>query len=114
LRRVDARRRVGNQSPSSAPRPLAPNLGSSFGRCFAIDRTGSNSVNKKYGIPAANPFRNTTGALSEIYAYGVRNPQRFGWDQQTGRMFLADIGQNIVKEISNSFFAASYRTLLFP
>jgi glucose/arabinose dehydrogenase len=30
----------------------------------------------------------------------VRNPQRFGWDPQNGRLFFADIGQNIVEEIS--------------
>jgi glucose/arabinose dehydrogenase len=79
---------------------LAQNLGSAFGKVFRIDPLGSNSANKKYGIPAANPFRNTSGALPEIYACGVRNPQRIGWDPKTGRMFLADIGQNIVEEIS--------------
>jgi glucose/arabinose dehydrogenase len=43
---------------------------------------------------------NRAGALSEIYAYGVRNPQRFAWDAKTGRLLLADIGQNIVEEVS--------------
>ena len=36
----------------------------------------------------------------ELYAYGVRNPQRFNWDPRNDNMFLADIGQNIVEEIS--------------
>jgi glucose/arabinose dehydrogenase len=40
------------------------------------------------------------GTLGEIYALGVRNPQRFAWDPRNGNMFLADIGQNIVEEIS--------------
>jgi glucose/arabinose dehydrogenase len=39
-------------------------------------------------------------ALPEIYAYGVRNPQRFTWDSRNRNMFLADIGQNIVEKIS--------------
>ncbi len=30
----------------------------------------------------------------------MRNPQRFAWDAKTGRMFVADIGQNVVEEIS--------------
>jgi len=30
----------------------------------------------------------------------VRNPQRFAWDSRNGNMFVADIGQNIVEEIS--------------
>ncbi|MFN3167418.1 MAG: PQQ-dependent sugar dehydrogenase [Phycisphaeraceae bacterium] len=37
--------------------------------------------------------------LAEIYAYGLRNPQRFGWDDATGDLFVADIGQNEVEEI---------------
>jgi glucose/arabinose dehydrogenase len=39
-------------------------------------------------------------ALGEIYALGVRNPQRFGWDPETGAMYLADIGQNTLEEVS--------------
>ena len=65
-----------------------------------MDPLGRNSRNRKYGIPPDNPFVNTPGALHEIYAYGVRNPQRFAWDSRTGQMFLSDIGQNIVEEIS--------------
>ena len=30
----------------------------------------------------------------------MRNPQRFAWDSQNGHLFVADIGQNIVEEIS--------------
>jgi glucose/arabinose dehydrogenase len=30
----------------------------------------------------------------------VRNPQRFGWDSRTGQMYMSDIGQNVVEEIS--------------
>ena len=82
------------------PMNLAQNLGSSFGKVFRIDPLGKNSKNGKYGIPADNPFIKREGALPEIYALGVRNPQRFGWDAKTGRMYLADIGQNIVEEIS--------------
>jgi hypothetical protein len=81
------------------PMKLAQNLGSSFGKIFRIDPLGTAS-GKKYGIPAGNPFVKTEGALPEIYAYGVRNPQRFAWDSRNGNMFVADIGQNIVEEIS--------------
>jgi glucose/arabinose dehydrogenase len=82
------------------PLKLAQNLGSAFGKIFRIDPLGTNSPNKKYGIPASNPMLKTGGALGEIYAYGVRNPQRFAWDSRNGNMFLADIGQNIVEELS--------------
>ena len=84
------------------PLRLAQNLGSAFGKFFRIDPLGTNSANGKYGIPASNPFVGDGNArsLDEIYAYGFRNPQRFGWDPRNGNLFVADIGQNIVEEIS--------------
>jgi hypothetical protein len=84
------------------PLKLAQNLNSAFGKILRIDPLGKNSANGKYGIPAGNPFANDnkSDTLGEIYAYGVRNPQRLFWDSKTGRMFMSDIGQNIVEEIS--------------
>ncbi len=84
------------------PLDLAQDLGSILGKVLRIDPLGSNSANGQYGIPADNPFAGDgdDGALGEIYAYGVRNPQRFAWDARNGNLFLADIGQNIVEEIS--------------
>jgi hypothetical protein len=82
------------------PLNLAQNLGSIFGKVLRIDPLGKNSRNGKYGIPARNPFVGHAGALGEIYALGVRNPQRFGWDPRNGNLFVADIGQDIVEELS--------------
>jgi hypothetical protein len=83
------------------PFNAAQNLGTPFGKMLRIDPLGTNSANGKYGIPASNPFagRNDPKTLGEIYAYGVRNPQRFGWDPKNGNLFLAEIGQNIVEEV---------------
>ncbi len=80
----------------------AQNLSSAFGKMFRIDPLGKNSSNGKYGIPKDNPFAgdNNPNTLDEIYAYGVRNPQRFAWDSRNGNLYLADIGQNIVEEVS--------------
>jgi glucose/arabinose dehydrogenase len=84
------------------PNNVSQNLSSAFGKILRIDPLGTNSANGKYGIPAANPFvsDNKPDTLGEIYAYGVRNPQRFSWDSKDRRMYVADIGQNIVEEIS--------------
>ena len=30
----------------------------------------------------------------------MRNPQRFGWDSQTGNLYVTDIGSDVVEEIS--------------
>ena len=84
------------------PLRLAQNLDSAFGKILRIDPLGTNSTNGNYGIPAGNPFVDDGNAetLGEIYAYGLRNPQRLAWDTKTKMMFVADIGQNIVEEIS--------------
>ena len=80
----------------------AQNLSSAFGKMFRIDPLGTNSANGKYGIPKDNPFvdDNDPNTLAEIYAVGVRNPQRFAWDSRNGNLYVADIGQNIVEEVS--------------
>ena len=84
------------------PLELAQNLNAPFGKLLRIDPLGSNSANGKYGIPAGNPFGNDgkVDTLGEIYASGFRNPQRFAWDPKNGDLFVADIGQNTVEEIS--------------
>src|SRR5687767_7005455 len=91
---------VGDGGSGGDPMGLAQNLGSAFGKILRIDPLGKNGRGGKYGIPVANPFVSTTGALPEIFAYGVRNPQRFAWDTKNEAMFSSDIGQNIVEEVS--------------
>ncbi|MGH7444876.1 MAG: PQQ-dependent sugar dehydrogenase, partial [Longimicrobiales bacterium] len=93
---------VADGGSGGDPLDLAQNRRSAFGKVLRIDPLGSNSANGEYGIPADNPFVGDGAAstLGEIYALGVRNPQRFGWDPANGNMFLADIGQNAVEEVS--------------
>ena len=74
---------------------------SAFGKILRIDPLGKNSANGQYGIPASNPFaKNGANALGEIYAYGIRNAQRLFWDSKDGHMFMSEIGQNAIEEIS--------------
>ena len=84
------------------PLDMSQNLGLVFGKILRIDPLGTNGRNGKYGIPEDNPFASDgeSETLDEIYAYGVRNPQRFAWDEHNGRMFISDIGQETVEEVS--------------
>ena len=84
------------------PFHVGQNLKSGFGKILRIDPLGSNSANGKYGIPANNPFvaKGSNNALGEIYAYGIRNTQRLFWDSKTHAMFMSEIGQNAIEEIS--------------
>ncbi|MCH8815843.1 MAG: PQQ-dependent sugar dehydrogenase [Chloroflexi bacterium] len=70
-----------------------------LGTVLRIDPAGSNSANGQYGIPADNPFVGVGGFVDEIYAYGFRNPFRFSFDQSSGTMYIADVGQNDIEEI---------------
>ena len=54
---------------------------------------------KTYSIPEDNPFVGRRGFRPEIWAYGLRNPWRYSFDQR-GRLVVADVGQNKWEEVS--------------
>lgn len=57
-------------------------------------------ANRNYSIPAGNPFVGVTGD-DEIWAYGLRNPWRCGFDRATGDFWVADVGQDAWEEINH-------------
>jgi len=91
---------VADGGSGGDPLNLAQNRRSAFGKILRIDPLGSDAANGAYGIPPSNPFVGDRSALDEIFALGVRNPQRIGWDRRTGAMYMSDLGQNLVEEIS--------------
>jgi|GEM_PF-656676 len=50
-------------------------------------------------IPADNPFVGISGS-DEIWAYGLRNPWKFSFDNETGDLWIADVGQSAREEIN--------------
>ena len=47
---------------------------------------------RNYGVPKDNPFVGMKRARPEVWAYGFRNPWRMTFDQQTGALFVGDVG----------------------
>ena len=93
---------VADGGSGGDPLALAQNLGMVFGKILRIDPLGATSPNGRYGVPRHNPYVSDgdDGTLGEIFASGLRNPQGLAWDPTNGNMFVTDIGQNIIEEIS--------------
>ncbi|BAM04599.1 PQQ-dependent sugar dehydrogenase [Phycisphaera mikurensis] len=91
---------LGDGGSGGDPQDLAQDRDNVFGSILRIDPLGTNAANGKYGIPADNPFVGEADVKDEIFAYGLRNPQRFSFDAVTGNAFIADIGQGAVEEIN--------------
>ncbi|MCP4085750.1 MAG: PQQ-dependent sugar dehydrogenase [Actinomycetia bacterium] len=55
-----------------------------------------------YGIPDGNPFdpAGDPAGAAEVWLYGLRNPWRFSFDSHNGDLWIADVGQNEVEEIT--------------
>jgi autotransporter-associated beta strand protein len=86
----------------------AESLSVVMGKMLRLDPNGSNSANGKYGIPASNPFVGTAGAVTEIYAYGLRNPYKFSFDSANGHLIVGDVGQNSIEEVDQITSGGNY------
>jgi hypothetical protein len=85
----------------------AQNRRNPFGKILRINPLADGG--RKYSIPRDNPFFNDASSLKEIWALGLRNPQRFSWDTEGNHMMLiADIGQAQVEEINIGPPGANY------
>ncbi len=96
------------------PFQTAQNRSDPYGDLLRIDPHGISTpqhpTNGQYGIPPSNPYYGVGGGiLEEIWAFGLRNPHRFGWDEGgVGKMLISDIGQAQLEEVNLGTAAANY------
>ncbi|MEX0626838.1 MAG: PQQ-dependent sugar dehydrogenase, partial [Chloroflexota bacterium] len=74
-----------------------------LGKILRIDVDAAPAPTQQYSIPDTNPYApggvDPGAGLSEIWAYGLRNPWRFSFDRATGDLYIGDVGQNAWEEI---------------
>lgn len=101
---------LGDGGSGGDPQDNGQDPGNPYGAILRINPLGNTGVNGQYGIVADNVLAadENDETLGEIFVYGLRNPQRFGWDTATGNMFIADIGQNAVEEINLAANGANF------
>ena len=92
---------IGDGGSGNDPWEISEDPNKPYGKILRIDPIDPNGA-ATYGIVVENEFASDGDAstLAEVYAYGLRNPQRFGWDDNTGNLYAADIGQNAFEEIN--------------
>ncbi|MCH8242398.1 MAG: PQQ-dependent sugar dehydrogenase [Planctomycetes bacterium] len=88
--------------PSHGPDGNAQNVDTVLGSLLRIDVDSPPGPGLNYAIPPGNPFAGG-GGVPEIYAYGLRNPYRFSFDDGPGgdgSIYVADVGQNLFEEVN--------------
>ena len=91
---------AGNDPEHQAQRPRTL-----LGKLVRIDVNVSNADTRGYTIPSDNPFAGSDplGALDEIWAFGLRNPFQFSFDDTsaggTGALIIGDVGQGAFEEV---------------
>jgi putative heme-binding domain-containing protein len=90
---------MGDTGPQQDPQGHGQDLSTHLGKILRIDVDRTNA-DLGYAIPADNPFRNRRDARPEIWAYGFREPWRFSFDSVTGDLWVGDVGQDRVEEVT--------------
>lgn len=88
---------LGDGGSGGDPLGNGQSLQTLLGKMLRID-VDHTSGGLPYAIPPDNPFA-SGGGLPEIWAYGLRNPWRFSFERNTGRLFCADVGQAHFEEV---------------
>jgi hypothetical protein len=90
---------TGDGGGADDPDCVSQNLNSLLGKILRLDVRSLDSTGS-YTIPPQNPFVGQAGARGEIFALGLRNPWRFGFDSHSGGLLIADVGEAAREEVS--------------
>ncbi len=77
-----------------------------FAKMMRLD-VDTKATGKAYGIPSDNPFAGGGGS-PEIYAYGLRNPWKWSFDDLTGTLWVGDVGQDATEEVDTLTKGGNY------
>ena len=97
---------MGDGGSGGDPMHLAQDPNSLLGKMLRIDVNVPDNDPRGYRIPEDNPFldRQPIAALAEIWAFGLRNPWRYSFDDWTrggtGALVIADVGQTAREEVN--------------
>jgi glucose/arabinose dehydrogenase len=93
---------LGDGGSGNDPGRRASDPRSLLGSLLRIDPTPSEQ--RPYTIPSDNPFAtgefNGLAGAPEVWAWGLRNPWKVAFDLTTGDLWIADVGQRDVEEVS--------------
>ena len=90
---------TGDGGSGGDPMGNGQSLQTLLGKLLRIDVDAS-SGSRPYAVPDDNPFVGRSDAHAEIWAYGLRNPWRFSFGDDT--LWIADVGQNALEEINRA------------
>jgi uncharacterized repeat protein (TIGR03806 family) len=90
---------LGDGGSRDDPNNNGQSLSTLLGKILRIDVDREQSPTVRYSVPADNPFVGVSGARGEIWAYGLRNPWRCGFDRVTQDLWCADVGQDAWEEV---------------
>lgn len=97
---------LGDGGSGGDPLNHAQNPNQLLGKMLRIDVGVPDSDARGYRVPEDNPFvdRQPIAALTEIWAFGLRNPWRYSFDDWTrggtGALVIADVGQTAREEVN--------------
>ena len=96
---------MGDGGSGDDPENNAQNPASLLGKMLRIDVGVADTHPSGYQIPASNPFVGgvPAGVRPEIWAFGLRNPWRYSFDDParggTGALVIGDVGQGGWEEV---------------